>query len=75
LYNRLLDEERNERLIIHRYAYCDNYRKIIFYHIVDRLIRFKIDLNSITERDSRFLKYYKAIVAELMQITDGHLLP
>jgi len=43
--------------------------------IVDRLIRFEIDLNSITEIDSRFSKYYKAIVAELIQITDGHLLP
>jgi hypothetical protein len=43
--------------------------------IVDRLIRFEMDLNSITEIDSRFSKYYKAIVAELIQITDGHLLP
>lgn len=75
LYKRLLDEERNERLIIHRYAYCDHYRKIISNHIVDRLIRFQIDLHSITEKDRRFSKYYKAIVAELLQITDGHLLP
>lgn len=75
LCKRLLDEERNERLIIHRYAYCDHYRKIISNHIVDRLIRFQIDLHSITEKDRRFSKYYKAIVAELLQITDGHLLP
>ena len=74
LYDRLLCEERNERLIIHYYTYCDNYRKIISNHIVDRLIRFEMDLNGITERDSRFLKYYKAIIEELMQITDGHLL-
>lgn len=75
LYNQLLDEERNKRLIIHRYEYCTEYRKIISNHIVDRLIRFEIDLNSITETDCRFTKYFKAIVAELMQITDGHLLP
>ena len=75
LYSRLLDEESNERLIIHRYEYCAEYRKIISNQIVDRLIRFEIDLNSITEIDSRFSKYYKAIVAELIQITDGHLLP
>lgn len=43
--------------------------------IVDRLIRFEMDLNSITEIDSRFSKYYKAIVAELIPTTDGHLLP
>lgn len=75
LYSRLLDEESNERLIIHRYEYCAEYRKIISKQIVDRLIRFEMDLNSITEIDSRFSKYYKAIVAELIQITDGHLLP
>ncbi len=74
LYNRLLDEERNEKLIIHRYEYCAEYRKIISNHIVDRLIRFEIDLNRITETDSRFAKYYKAIVEELISITDGHLL-
>ena len=60
---------------IHRYEYCAEYRKIISNQIVDRLIRFEMDLNSITEIDSRFSKYYKAIVAELIQITDGHLLP
>ena len=75
LYSRLLDEESNERLIIHRYEYCAEYRKIISNQIVDRLIRFEMDLNSITEIDSRFSKYYKAIVAELIQITDGHLMP
>ena len=75
LYNRLLDEERNEKLVIHRYEYSTEYRKIISKHIVDRVIRFEINLNRITETDSRFSKYYKTIVNELMQITDGHLLP
>lgn len=75
LYNRLLNEERNKKLIIHRYEYCAEYRKMISDHIVDRLIRFEIDLNRITETDSRFSKYYKAIVENLIQITDGHLLP
>lgn len=75
LYNKLLDEEQNEQLIIHRYEYSAEYRKIISKHIVDRVIRFEIDLQRIIETDSRFSKYYKAIVEELMQITDGHLLP
>lgn len=74
LYNRLLVEEQNKKLIVHRYEYCPEYRKIISNHIVDRLIRFEMDLNSITQTDSRFSKYYKGIVEKLMQITDGHLL-
>ena len=75
LYNRLLDEEQNYKLIVHRYEYCTEYRKTISNHIVDRLIRFEIDLSSISESDNRFSKYYRAIVTELIQITDGHLLP
>ena len=75
LYNRLLDEERNKKLIIHRYEHCTEYRKRISNQIVDRLIRFEIDLESITRHDNRFSTYYKAIVTELMHITDGHLLP
>ena len=75
LYSRLLDEERNEKLLVHRYEYCAEYRKIISNHIIDRLIRFEVDLSSISKSDKRFLKYYKAIIAELIQITDGHLLP
>lgn len=75
LYNRLLDEERNEKLIVHRYEYCAEYRKTISNHIIDRLIRFEVDLSSISKSDKRFSKYYKAIIAELLQITDGHLLP
>lgn len=74
LYNRLLEEEQAERLIIHRYEYTAEYRKIIAGHIVDRLIRFEIDLDRITETDSRFATYFKEIVAELIQIKDGHLL-
>ena len=74
LYNRLLEEEQEGRLVIHRYEYNAEYRKIIAGHIVDRLIRFQIDLNRITEIDSRFSAYFKGIVAELIQIKDGHLL-
>ena len=75
LYNRLLEEEQNKNLIVHRYAYCTEYRKTISNHIVDRLIRFEMDLSSIIESDNKFSKYYKSIITELVQITDGHLLP
>ena len=75
LYHRLLEEERNKKLILHRYEYCATYRKNIAHHIVDRLVRFEIDVSNISKSDNRFSKYYKAIVTELMQITDGHLLP
>ena len=75
LYNRLLDEEKHGNLIIHRYEYCPEYRKRISNQIVDRLIRWEIDLESIIRRDNRFSTYYKEIVTELMHITDGHLLP
>ncbi|MBQ7299725.1 MAG: hypothetical protein IJW77_07780 [Clostridia bacterium] len=75
LYNRLLDEEKHGNLIIHRYEYCPEYRKRISNQIVDRLIRWEIDLESIIRQDNRFSTYYKEIVTELMHITDGHLLP
>lgn len=75
LYQRLLEEEQKGNLHIIRYEYCDEYRKNIARHIVDRLIRFDIDLNQCIERDTRFARYYKNIVQGLLSLTDGHLLP
>lgn len=74
IYKRLLEEEQNGKIKIHRYEYCDEYRKIIANHIVDRIIRFEIDINRIADQDERFSTYYKAIIQELIKITDGHLL-
>lgn len=74
LYQRLLEEEQHSNLIIHRYEYCNEYRKKISSHIVDRLIRFEIDLNKCIELDRRFSLYYKGLVQELVRVMDGHLL-
>lgn len=74
LYQRLLEEEQQGRLIIHRYEFCDEYRKRISSHIVDRLIRFEIDLDGQIAIDRRFSVYYKNLVQELVKVMDGHLL-
>lgn len=74
LYERLLEEEAAGTLQLHRYERTDSYRKMISAHIVDRLIRFSVDLSSCMERDSRFSEYYKGIVEALRSAMDGHLL-
>ena len=75
LYKRFLEEEQNGRLNIFRYAFCDEYRKKIAGHIVDRFLRFNIDLNRCIEQDIRCATYYKNVVQELIGLMDGHLLP
>jgi len=72
LYSRLLDEEAKGNLIINRYKYSIEYKKLISEHIVDRLIRF--DALGRLETDARFQKYYKNIIEALLSIMDGHLL-
>lgn len=74
LYQRLLEEEQDGKLKIHRYEFCDEYRKKISAHIVDRLIRFEIDLDKCLEQDGRFRTYFRDIIRELAGIMDGHLL-
>ncbi|MCM1039987.1 MAG: hypothetical protein NC434_11755 [Ruminococcus sp.] len=74
LYERLLEEERMGHLMICRYEFRDEYRKKISSHIVDRLIRFEIDLDKCMEQDKRFALYYKDIIRGLQNIMDGHLL-
>lgn len=74
LYERLMEEEKNGNLQIYRYEFSDEYRKKIALHIVDRIIRFEINLDSIVEQDVRFSSFYKKIVQALEHAMDGHLL-
>lgn len=74
LYDRLLEEEKSGNLKIYRYEYTDEYRKKIASHIVDRIIRFEIDVENIMEMDNRFSDYYSGIVQSLVTVMDGHLL-
>ena len=72
LYHRLLQEERNGTLIVHRYVQSTEYKQTISQHIVDRLIRFDA-LNQMGE-DLRFQRYYSRIIEALRSAMDGHLL-
>ena len=74
LHERLIEEESLGNIVIHRYEFNDDYRKKISVHVIDRLIRFDIDLNSCFKQDIRFSTYYKGIVEGLLSIMDGHLL-
>lgn len=74
LYERLLKEETLGNLRIHRYEFSMEYRKRISAHIVDRLLRFDVDLTQCAEEDSRFATHYKRIIDALADIMDGHLL-
>lgn len=74
LYEQLLKEEQNENLKIYRYSFCDDYRKKVASHVVDRLFRFEIDLDNCMEKDIRFATYYKGIIYAIQDVMDGHLL-
>lgn len=74
LYKRLLEEEQRGNLQLQRYVHCDEYRKKISEHIIDRIFRFEIDLNKCMEQDDRFSVYYKDLIQALLTIMDGHLL-
>lgn len=75
LYAALLAEEAKGSLRIHRYASTPEYREIIASHVVDRMVRFNLDLEKITETDPRFATHFKGLVDGLKSLTDGHLLP
>lgn len=75
LYERLTVEERQGNLKVCRYEFNDEYRKKISAHIVDRLIRFDVNLNECLEQDNRLCTYYRGIVENLLTTMDGHLLP
>lgn len=70
LYSRLLEEEKNENLIIRRYREDEKYKKAISEHIVDRLVRF----DEIYTDNERLKKYYGKLIDALQTIMDGHLL-
>lgn len=74
LYNRLIEEEQNGNLHIYKYEFSDEYRKKISAHIVDRIIRFEMNLDKCMEQDERFLTYYKELIQGLANVMDGHLL-
>lgn len=74
LYERLIEEESLGNIVIHRYEFNDDYRKKISAHVIDRFIRFEIDLNNCLRQDIRFSTHYKGIVEGLLTIMDGHLL-
>ena len=74
LYKKLLEEEEAGNLRIYRYEFNDEYRRKVASHIVDRLIRFQIDLDTCMESDIRFSIYYKNLILSLKRIMDGHLL-
>lgn len=71
----LLEEEKKGNLTIFRYRSDEVYRKKIAEHILDRMIRFELDLESYMQNDERFSSYYKDFVLALLAIQDGHLLP
>lgn len=74
LYQRLSEEGRKGSFKLHKYEFCEEYRKKISAHIVDRLIRFQIDLTECMETDRRFSEHYQGIIRGLLGIMDGHLL-
>ena len=74
LYARLLEEEQQGNLEIIQYEFSDEYRHKIASHIIDRIIRFEINLNTCMQKDIRFATYYRKLVEALTEVMDGHLL-
>lgn len=72
LYQRLLAEESNGNLIIHRYEKSLEYKHLISTHIVDRLIRF--DAMKCIEYEERFQKYYSKLIEGLNELMSGKYL-
>lgn len=74
LYERLIREESLGNIKICRYEFNNDYRKKIAEHVIDRLIRFDVDLQECLKQDSRFSTHYRGIIEGLLAIMDGHLL-
>ena len=72
LYIRLLEEEKQGKLCIHRFEDSIEYKQFISKHIVDRLIRF--DALQYAKTDKRFQTHFKGLVDGLENLMDGHLL-
>ena len=67
-------EEALGDIKICRYEFNNDYRKKISAHVVDRLIRFDVDLQHCLEQDVRFAAHYRRIIEGLHNVMDGHLL-
>ena len=74
LYTALLEQERQGSLRIHPYDHSPEYRTLIASHVTDRMVRFGLDLEHITETDPRFATHFNRLVKALQEATDGHLL-
>lgn len=74
IYRYLLEEETNHHIRIHRYEKTAAYKAMVAQHIVDRLIRFEIDLKDCQKTDERFAGCYSDLIQALIQVMDGHLL-
>lgn len=74
LYAALLAEEKQGRLRIQRYQANPEYRQRIARHVVDRIIRFGVDVDTIAARDERFSTYFAALLDALRKAMDGSLL-
>ncbi|ABX42419.1 hypothetical protein [Lachnoclostridium phytofermentans] len=72
LYPRLMEEEADDNLIIHRYENTIEYKHLVSMHIVDRLIRF--NAMKYIEFDERFQKYYSKLIQGLNDLMSGHYL-
>lgn len=74
LYAALLEQEKQGSLRIHPYSHTPEYRTLIASHVTDRMIRFDLDLERITETDPRFATHFNRLVDALREAMDGHLL-
>lgn len=75
LYRALLAAEAAGELVLRRYTDSSAYRQMVAEHLVDRLLRFEVDLAAIQQNDARFAGPYRALVQGLQAVLDGHLLP
>ena len=75
LCRRRLEEEKRGTLTTFRYEQPDECRRVIAGHVVDRLIRFDVDLDTCMETDSRFAAHFRGLVQGLRDLMDGRLLP
>lgn len=75
IYSYLLECADKGELTIHFYEQTENYRSMVSKHIVDRLIRFEIDLHHCLQwKDTRFDEHYKGLIISLTRILDGEYL-
>ena len=72
LHSRLVREENEGNLTLHRYEDSLEYKSIVSDHIVDRLIRFKI-LDS-QRIDERVLNHFGKIIEGLIDLRSGRYL-